>query len=180
MSLPATPDKVPTFAVDPVISVYTGRDRTVLRVPVVSNPTLVNDDVPLQLLPKKPGDAQATIKASVTPPLTGPQLLPGINTAYLEFDVPEKHDNNTMVVGAVPALPADIDLFLQKRQADGSWGPTVISGGSAELTHEGFVLPQPADGRYRLEVHNWAGLPATRVDVTITFLNSLGVPGPNP
>jgi predicted acyl esterase len=176
------PDKVPTFAVDPMMTVYTGRDGTgtVLRVPVVANPPLATDDVPLQVLPKKPGDAQATVKGSVTPLLTGPQPLPGVNTAYFEFDVLERNDNNTMIVGAVPELPADIDLYLQKQQADGSWGPTIITGGSPELTHEGFVLSQPADGHYRLEAHNWAGLPATRVDVTITFLNSEGDPAPTP
>jgi predicted acyl esterase len=174
------PDKVPTFAVDPLITVHTGRGGTVLRVPVVSNPRLLADNVPLQLLPKKPGDAQQTITASVTPPLTGPERVAGVNTAYLEFDVLEKPDNNAMVVGAVPAFPADIDLYLQKQQVDGSWGPTVITGGTPELTHEGFVLSQPADGHYRLEVHNWAGLPATRVDVTISFVNSEGFPGPNP
>ena len=174
------PDKVPTFAVDPLITVHTGARGTVLRVPVVNNPTLVPDTVPLQVLPKKPGDEQATITGSVTPPLSGPTVVSGVNTEYFEFDVLEKPDNNEMVVGAVPALPADIDLYLQKLQPDGSWAATAISGGSAELTHEGFVVPQPAHGRYRIEVHNWAGAPATRVDLTITFVNSEGIPGPNP
>ncbi len=32
-------------------------------------------------------------------------------------------------------------------------------------------------GRYRVEVHNWAGLPGTSVALTIQFENSIGEPG---
>ena len=88
-------------------------------------------------------------------------------------------DNHVVLVGAEPSLPADIDLYLEKQQADGSWKPG-ISGTSADLFGEGFRLSQPAPGHYRLEVHNWAGAPATRVDVTMTFLNSAYEPGPDP
>jgi len=70
-------------------------------------------------------------------------------------------------------MPADIDLYLQMLQPDGSW-TDVIAGASGELTHEGFVHANPPPGNYRLEVHNWAGLPATRVDVTMTFVSSAG------
>ena len=87
-------------------------------------------------------------------------------------------DNHVVLVGAEPSLPADIDLYLEKQQADGSWKPG-ISGTSADLFGEGFRLSQPAPGRYRLEVHNWAGAPATRIDVTMTFLNSAYEPGPD-
>jgi hypothetical protein len=171
------PDKVPTFAFDPRITVYTGPGATVLRVPTVSNPTVAADTVPLEILPKRPGAAQATIRQSVTPPVAGPAPIPGLTSEYIRFTVEAGKDNTRMAVGAVPSLPADIDLFLQKEQADGSW-VEVTSGGSARLTDEGFVLSQPPPGNYRLEVHNWIGLPATRVDVTITFVNSAGVPGP--
>jgi hypothetical protein len=34
------------------------------------------------------------------------------------------------------------------------------------------------DGRYRVEVHNWAGPPANTVDLKLTFFNSAGEPGP--
>jgi hypothetical protein len=37
------------------------------------------------------------------------------------------------VVQATPSLPADIDLFLQRRSADGSWGDDIASGVSGEL-----------------------------------------------
>lgn len=40
---------------------------------------------------------------------------------------------------------------------DGTWSADVTSGGSSSLTEE-----------QRLEVHNRAGLPATRVDLTLT------------
>jgi predicted acyl esterase len=171
------PDKVPTFAVDPRITIYTGPSGTALRVPVVGSPTLVADNVPLEVVPKKPGDAQAPVRGSVTPPVGGPQKVAEVTSKFFEFDVLSGKDNNRMLVGAAPALPADIDLYLQKRQADGTWGPVIITGGSPSLTEEAFALPQPSPGRYRLEVHNWAGLPATRVDLTIIFLNSAGVPG---
>ena len=182
------PDKVPTFAVDPNITIHTGFSGTVLsetnptgtvlRVPVVSNPTLVPDNVPFEVLPKKPGNAQSTIRTFVSPPAAGPERLHGVTSVHTGvFAVEEGKDNNRLVVGAVPSLPADIDLYLEKEQADGTWAP-VIGGTSGRLTDEGFVLAQPPTGRYRLEVHNWAGAPATRVDVIITFVNSAGVPGP--
>ena len=42
------PDKVPFFAVDPNVSVFTGPEGTNVTVPVVSAPSLVADDVPLE------------------------------------------------------------------------------------------------------------------------------------
>ncbi len=178
------PDKVPTFAVDPLIKVYTGRGETELRVPQVGAPTLVEDTVPFEtVLRKKARDSQATIKTSVTPLLPGPDAdharIPGVTSEYIEFDVKDGLDNNVLLVGAAPAFPADIDLYLEKQQADGSW-TAGMSGTSSALDGEGLRLSQPSPGHYRLEVHNWAGLPATRVDVTMTFLNSAYEPGPDP
>ena len=46
------------------------------------------------------------------------------------------------------------------------------------LTEEGMTFATPEPGRYRVEVHNWVGLPATRVDLTTTYLNTAGEPGP--
>ena len=165
------PDKVPTFAVDPLITVHTGPNGTELRVPVVSSPTLVGDNVPLAALPKRPGPAQPAIRGSVTPPIGAPQRAPTVTSEYIHFAVDSRYDNYQLVAAAVPSLPADIDLFLEKKQADGTY-VEITSGGSSALTHEGLMLTQPPPGEYRLEVHNWAGLPATRVDVTLTFLNS--------
>ncbi|MQA24838.1 MAG: CocE/NonD family hydrolase [Micromonosporaceae bacterium] len=172
------PDKVPTFATDPRITVHTGPDGTALRAPVVGSPTLVEDTVPLQARPKKSGPAQATIKGSATPPLGGPEQVDGVTTADFEFDVEDGKDNAELIAGAVPAQQADIDLYLQRQNADGTWGSTVAAGTSGSLTSEQLRLTRPTPGRYRLVVHNWAGLPATRVDLTIEFVNSDGEPGP--
>jgi len=172
------PDKVPTFAVDPNIVVHTGPAGTALRVPVVPAPTLAADTVPFQLGPAEPGPAQATVKGSVTPPVGGPERVEGVTTEYFEFDVESGYDNAHLLVGAVPAQQADIDLYLQKRRADGSWGPVLASGTSGSLSEEELSLALPPPGRYRVEVHNWAGLPQTRVDLTVTFVNSAGEPGP--
>ena len=77
----------------------------------------------------------------------------------------------------MPSLDADIDLYLQRQNADGTWSADLTSGGSSSLTEESLRFADPEPGRYRLEVHNWAGAPGTRVDLTLTFLNSAGAPG---
>jgi uncharacterized protein len=172
------PDKVPTFAVDPLISVHTGPSGTALRVPVVANPNLVADDVPFEAPPAEAGEAQGTIRASVTPAAPGAgNRVAGLTSAYVEFDVEAGKDNANLIVGAVPAMPADIDLYLQKQQVDGTWSGDLRSGGSGSTDQEQMLVPAPAPGRYRVEVHNWAGLPLTRVDVSMIFVNSAGVPG---
>ncbi|MQA59953.1 MAG: CocE/NonD family hydrolase [Actinophytocola sp.] len=171
------PDKVPTFAVDPQITVVTGPDGTALRVPVVTEPALVEDDVPFELdAPGEVGPAQETERASVTPPLGGPERTPA-TVAYHEFEVLDDFDNAELIVGAVPSSPADIDLYLQRQQADGTWSEDLASGASGELNMEQFKTSRPQPGKYRVEVHNWLGAPATRVDLTLTYVNSAGEPG---
>jgi predicted acyl esterase len=173
------PDKVPTFAVDPRVTIATGPGGTVLQIPVVDAPVLVEDTVPFSLdAPAEPGPAQAEERASVTPAAGGPERTP-LTVAYHEFDVQEGFDNAALLVSAVPSMPADIDLFLQRQNADGSWSGDLSSGVSGSLTEESTRLANPAPGRYRVEVHNWAGLPGTRVDLTLTYLNSAGEPGPS-
>ncbi|MPY80716.1 MAG: CocE/NonD family hydrolase [Actinophytocola sp.] len=171
------PDKVPTFATDPRVTVMTGPDATALRVPVVSDRSLVADDVPFELdAPDEAGTPQPTQRASVSPALGGPERT-AATVAYYEFDVDEDFDNANLLVGAVPSMPADIDLYVQRQQADGTWGADVASGASGSLESEQLRMDRPEPGRYRVEVHNWAGAPATRVDLTLTFLNSAGEPG---
>ncbi|GAA2071549.1 CocE/NonD family hydrolase [Actinomadura alba] len=172
------PDKVPAFAADPRITVMTGPTGTALRVPVVADPALMADTVPLEIRSKTGGPAQATIRGSVTPAAPGAgQRVSGVNSEFFEFDVQERKDNANLIVGAIPAGQADIDLYLQRRNADGTWSGDLASGGSSSLTEEQLRLARPTPGRYRVEVHNWAGLPGTRVDLTLTFINSDGVPG---
>jgi hypothetical protein len=175
------PDKVPTFAVDPLITVHTGPSGTALRVPVAANPTLVADNVPFDILPEQAGEAQETKRASVTPLLPGAgNRVAGVTSEFVEFDVLEGKDNANLIVGAVPAMPADIDLYLQRQQADGTWSGDLRAGVSSSTDQEQMLVPKPAPGHYRVEVHNWAGAPATRVDVSMIFVNSAGEPGPDP
>ncbi|MGY1803723.1 CocE/NonD family hydrolase [Blastococcus sp. SYSU D00922] len=172
------PDKVPTFAVDPRVTIATGPGGTVLRVPVVTSPALADDTVPFGSEDGEPavGPAQPGGTASVTPALGAPERTP-VTVAFHEFDVREGFDNAALLVGAVPASAADVDLYLQRLQPDGSWSGDLTSGGSSSLTEESLRMTDPAPGRYRLEVHNWAGAPSTRIDLTLTFLNSVGEPG---
>ena len=147
-------------------------------IPVFMVHGAVPDTVPLQVVPRKAGDAQASIRASATPAAPGAGTrIAGVTSEYIPFTVEDGKDNSALVVGAVPSMPADVDLYLERLQPDGGW-VAITSGASGELTQEGFTLGQPPPGTYRLEVHNWAGAPATRVDVTMTFLNSAGLPGP--
>jgi putative CocE/NonD family hydrolase len=171
------PDKVPTFAVDPRVTIATGPGGTVLRVPVVGSPTLVEDTVPFdEDQPVVAGPAQPEETASVTPTLGAPQRTP-VTVAFHEFEVQDGFDNAALLIGAVPSLDADIDLYLQRRNADGTWSADLTSGASSSLTEESLRFANPEPGRYRLEVHNWAGVPGTRIDLTLTFLNSAGDAG---
>jgi predicted acyl esterase len=171
------PDKVPTFAVDPRVTIATGPTGTSLQVPVVDSPTLVADDVPFDLdAPAEAGPAQPEETASVTPAAGAPERTP-LTVAYHEFDVQEGFDNAALLLSAVPSLEADIDLYLQRQNADGSWSSDLSSGASGSLTEESLRYASPSPGRYRVEVHNWAGAPGTRVDLTLTYLNSAGQPG---
>ncbi|UOY03485.1 PPC domain-containing protein [Blastococcus sp. PRF04-17] len=171
------PDKVPTFAVDPRVTIATGPGGTVLQVPVVGAPALAEDTVPFSLDDGTGGGpAQPEQTASVTPALGGPARTPA-TVAFHEFDVQEGFDNAALLASAVPSLDADIDLYLQRQNADGTWSADLASGGSPSLTDEQLRFADPAPGRYRLEVHNWAGAPGTRVDLTLTFLNAAGEAG---
>ncbi|HEX7166776.1 MAG TPA: CocE/NonD family hydrolase [Acidimicrobiales bacterium] len=54
-------DKVPTFAVDPNVTVFTGPGGTVLELPVATKPKLVEDTVPTTRFPPEPYRCQDTI-----------------------------------------------------------------------------------------------------------------------
>jgi hypothetical protein len=41
-------DKFPFFSIDPHIEIYTGRDGTALQLPVIDNPVLYDDTLPLK------------------------------------------------------------------------------------------------------------------------------------
>jgi len=172
------PDKVPLFAVDPRVTIATGPGGTVLQVPVVNSPALSPDTVPFSLDEGGAGGgpAQPEEKASVTPAAGAPQRTP-VTVAFHEFDVQDGFDNAALLVSAVPSLEADIDLYLQRQNPDGTWSADLTSGGTSSLTEESLRLADPGPGHYRVEVHNWAGAPGTRVDLTLTYLNTAGEAG---
>jgi predicted acyl esterase len=173
------PDKVPLFAQDVQVSVYTGPGATSVDVPAVPSATLYPDTVPLteeQVV--APGPAQAPVTGSVTTLAPGAGTrIEGVTSQYVAFEVPAGVDNAKAVVQATPSLPADLDLYLQRRTADGSWGGDIASGASGELTGESMTTTRLGAGTYRIEVHNWAGPAANQVAVRATFYNSAGVLG---
>jgi uncharacterized protein len=173
------PDKVPTFAEDPKVTVFTGPAATAVRVPVVVNAALVADDVPLTIgddVP--PGPPQPSISRTVTTGAPGLGVRePGVTSTLVEFDVEAGYDNARMVATAVPSQQADIDLYLQRRRADGSWSGDMTSGTSGSTTEETLSTGRLAPGHYRIDVHNWAGPPGNEVQLTIDFFNQAGDKG---
>ena len=81
------PDKVPTFAVDPNIDVFTGGpDGSAVTLPVVENAKLYADNVPFGSS-APPGPAQAAISGEATPAAPGAgQRADGVSSAMFEFD----------------------------------------------------------------------------------------------
>jgi predicted acyl esterase len=170
------PDKVPLFAIDPQVTVFTGAGATQVVLPVVPGATLHADAVPFEGSAVT-GPAQAPISATVTTTLGLPARVAGTTTAFYEFDSHADFDNAKAIVQATPSAPADLDLYLQRRQADGTWTGDLATGGSSALTGETMTTGRLAPGRYRVEVHNWLGLPGTSVALRITFHNSAGEAG---
>ena len=126
---------------------------------------------------KSAGTAQAPVTGSViTVASGGGELRGGPTSQYIRFTVPEGVDNASANISATYPLPADIDLFLQFQNPEGTWS-TVTSGESGSLTGESATAGRLEPGNYRIEVHNWAGPPGNLVSVKATFFNSAGVAG---
>jgi hypothetical protein len=137
--------------------------------------------------PARFSDPGETVVGTAQSPISGSVLVPGpgagnrvapLTSAYLEFTAAADADNGGgVLVQATPALPADIDLYLQRQLDDGTWSGDLASGTSSSLTDEsltgGGLL---AGSRYRIDVHNWAG-PPSLVELELTFFNSAGVAG---
>jgi hypothetical protein len=119
---------------------------------------------------------------SEDPPLNNPQAkitasevcacAPGAGTrtdatsGFFEFDV---KDGNALLEAKVTSdTIQDPDLFLQRKLLDGSWSTDVADGATGRSNLETLSYGKPRPGRYRLEVHNWAGAPGP-MDITITF-----------
>jgi hypothetical protein len=173
------PDKVPMFAQDLQVTVFTGPEATSVELPVVPGATLYPDVVPLtQEEAIQPGPAQAPFEASLTTAAPGAGTrVEGVTSQFAEFEVPAGVDDAKAVVEATPSLPADLDLYLQRRAADGSWSGDIASGASGDLARETMTTARLGAGTYRIEVHNWAGPPGNQVAVKATFYNSAGEAG---
>jgi hypothetical protein len=124
-----------------------------------------------------PGIAQPPIAQTLIVPTPGAGVrVCGVTSGCLEFTVPLGVDDATMFVEAVPATPADIDLYFQRKLADGNWSDDIVAGTSGSLTGEQLAMGRLTPGTtYRIEGHLWAGLPATSVALKATFFNSAGV-----
>jgi hypothetical protein len=125
------------------------------------------------------GTAPGPISTTVIVPSPGAgERVGGVTSGFVEFDVPVDADVGRMSALATPNLPADVDLYLQRQLADGSWSGDLVSGTSGSLTEETLDSARLlASSRYRVEAHLWAGAPATQIAMQLTFYNSAGVPG---
>jgi hypothetical protein len=94
-----------------------------------------------------------------------------------EFDVLEGRDNAKLEATATPSQPADLDLYLEKQAADGSWTAAGSGDNSGALDGEKLSTGRLTPGKYRLDIHNWAGAPGNEVAVKLTFFDSKGTPG---
>jgi hypothetical protein len=139
--------------------------------------TKVGRKIVEETAPPTTGTAQSPISTTVTvlAPGAGERVV-GVTSSAFEFDVPAGADDAAMVAQATPLLPADLDLYLQRQTGPGVWSGDLASGTSGSLTDEVLESGRLEAGRYRIEVHNWAGAPGT-ADLRLTFFNSAGQPG---
>jgi hypothetical protein len=129
--------------------------------------------------PPTVGTAPGPISSTVTVASPGAgQRVGGVTSGFVEFEVPAGADVARAAVLATPNLPGDVDLYMQRQQPDGTWGPDVATGTTGSLTEETLDSARLEPGsRYRVEAHLWAGAPATQIAVQLTFYNSADVPG---
>jgi hypothetical protein len=126
-----------------------------------------------------PGIAQPPIAQTLIVPAPGAgQRVCGATSGCLEFIVPLGVDDASMHVDATPATPADVDMYLQRKNPDGTWSDDIVAGTSGSLSGEQLDMGRLTPGAtYRIDAHLWAGLPATSIALKVTFFNSAGVAG---
>ena len=166
------------------VTIYTGPDASQYRLPSETDFALV-DDVELEVpgvpdyeIPDAP--AQPPVCGDVLVPATGGEVrLDGLNVTYFEFDAKPQYGNAKLEVVATPSTPADVDLFLQRQEADGTWSEDLgaTGGGSSSLENETMSYNQVLPARYRVGVVNWAGQPALEVNICVTFFDAEGNAG---
>ena len=122
--------------------------------------------------------AQAPVEGSITTAAPGGGVMvDDVTSQYLEFEVLADHDNATMQGVATPAQSADLDLYLDRQGADGSW--TQVAGGTnnGDLDGEEIATGRLLPGIYRLEVHNFLGPPGNEVAIRVDVLRLGRDPG---
>jgi putative CocE/NonD family hydrolase len=169
-------DKVPMFADDPRVTVFTGAEGTEVTVPIVTRPLLTEDDVFADEITSPP-HAPVRQRVSVPAPGLGLVRANGTTSAYVPFELLAGQDNARMEGIAKPTAPADVDLYLQRQSASGAWVEVARGRNNESLTEELISTNRLEPGKYRLEVHHWAGAPANQVDVELTFFGRDGQPG---
>ena len=125
------------------------------------------------------GPAQSPIEADVTtvaPAADAENDVQSVAGATYEFDALSGFDNASLRVDASYGGPADVDLYLQQRQPDGTWAD-VASATSSSLSGESLQYGEATLGHYRLLVEEYAGAPLLNVHLSIGFYNSLGERG---
>ncbi len=176
----SSPHHVNTFSEDLQVTVHTGPDKTRFVLPVVADATLHPDVERFEEAEEERpvGPAQGPIEGSVAVPLSGAGVIvEPLTAASFEFQVEDGFDNEELHALAEPALPADIDLYLERWDEEAEeWSDDLARGTSGSFEEESLVLNRPDPGTYRLIVHNWAGAPTT-VDVLVTFVNQEGEVG---
>jgi hypothetical protein len=125
------------------------------------------------------GPAQPSIQGDVTTLAAAADAendLQSVAGATFPFDVQSGFDNARLTADAGYTGPADVDLYLQQQQPDGSWAD-VASAISSRLDGESLQYGLPAPGHYRLLVEEYLGAPLLNVHLAIGFYNSLNQRG---
>jgi hypothetical protein len=154
----------------------------------VPEETLASSESNSFTLPRQmKGDTTQTVTAApAQSPVTGSVItkapgagerIPGVTSEFFEFDVDAVHDNAGLQGRVTPSLPADLDLYMQRQNPDGTWADFATGTNGGALDGETIGADGLTPGHYRLEVHTGAGPAGNPVAIKLTFLNSAGEPG---
>ena len=121
-----------------------------------------------------PGYEDERAGVAALEPVTGSAVVPGpgagnrspATSGFFEFDVANPQSALDVEVNSITVV--DPDIYLQRQLEDGSWSDDIASGETGRTGLETLSYRNPSPGRYRVEVHNWAGAPGP-ADVEVTF-----------
>ena len=166
------------------VTIYTGPTKSRYDLPLTTNFTLLDDvEIPVPGVPAyDPPNAPAQPPQcdNVLVPATGGEVrIDGVNVVYYPFEAKPQYGNASFEVVATPSTPADVDLFLQRQQQDGTWSEDLgaTGGGSSSLESETMSYEPAIPGTYRVGIVNWAGQPGLDVEVCVTFFDADGNAG---